>query len=343
MSIKRPFVFYVLSLAGHVYAGTHQVRARSDWRPSKGERGNGVLPDGYRGSGTRWLNVVRKHGADAIRWRIVAVLHAPVRDEIDAVERRVIGVVRRMFGKACCNLLEGTVMTSADALVIQNRPEVKAKVSAALNRPDVKVKMSAANKIARKANWQDPEYAAKMSAAQKATNHIRFDVPPAPDNIYDALVAVLRQGKGDDTYQVFIARLALQFPSIPVWQFQEACIESGIPKGQGHANVQRARLVAKLHAEITPAPSNEQAPKAFADYMRALTDSDFSDQEAAFRAALRYPSIDGPTGGRAATTVGFTRGTIRGLVSHVRAITGVIEELASQKSPLPTTHLRVAA
>lgn len=271
--IARPFAFYVFSLAGHVYAGTHQARARSGWRPARGERGTGALPDGYRGSGKRWLNVVRKHGVDAVRWRVVAVLTNPTRDKIDAMEQGVIAIVRRMWPSACCNLREGTVMTSADAKVIQNRLEVKAKKAAA-------------------------------SYAQHGTAPIPF----ASEAVLDQLVAALRDRPARELTWKHIGRLGLEFDAVPRAQFAEACERAGI-RHKNAIRIAFPRLVAKHYFEA--APAKEQTIEAFQLFWQEQT-SNIGKEELAVLSVLRFPDVARTPAGVAfaAEQAGVKKGTM---------------------------------
>ena len=167
--------------SGATYIGKHQCSPEG-WP----RRGNGRLPDGYRGSGVVVGHFHRRHGA-AVQWRILAVVDGD-KDRVNAAERRAIRLARHLWAGRCVNVLEGGEgLTSADASARWADPALRAKMSAgqmeANARPEVKVKRSTANKAATnhpearerlsataKAAWSDPALRAKMSASNKAAN-----------------------------------------------------------------------------------------------------------------------------------------------------------------------------
>lgn len=97
----NPVAIYLMRLSGHVYVGKHEHADAAGW-PT---RGQGPLPSGYSGSGLVWRRVVRKHGADRIRWSLLRVV--PPGGDWEGTEREEIARVREKYPGRCANVYDG--------------------------------------------------------------------------------------------------------------------------------------------------------------------------------------------------------------------------------------------
>ena len=90
--------------SGAVYVGKHKVHPMDlvEWSRA----GVGPLPDGYLGSGRRWLRIVEDDGSAAVEWRILARVGG-TQDVINKAERRAIQLARAVFGALCLNHKNG--------------------------------------------------------------------------------------------------------------------------------------------------------------------------------------------------------------------------------------------
>lgn len=153
-------IYLFVSPSGRAYAGKHECKHAAFPR-----RGHGALPSGYRGSGTLWAKVTRRHGP-AIRWIILRRFgDDAARADIDAAERRAIRLVRAIWADRCLNVFAGGGgITSADASALWTDPVYAGRVIQAINSPAVQSKKS----VAQKAAWKLPEVRARIKGAQKA-------------------------------------------------------------------------------------------------------------------------------------------------------------------------------
>ncbi len=164
----KPSVIYLfVSPSGRAYAGRRYCDHTDFPR-----RGAGPLPDGYSGSGKLWQNVVRKHGS-AIRWIILRRFpEGTPRAIIDAAERRAIRLARHLWSGRCMNIRAGGQgFTSAEAIAHWSDPHVQAKARATNARPEVKARRCASNKKAQ----NRPDVKAKVSAGLRES-HAKPDV-----------------------------------------------------------------------------------------------------------------------------------------------------------------------
>lgn len=91
-------------VSGAVYVGKHTVHFLdlAEWSRA----GVGPLPDGYLGSGRRWLRTATEEGSAAVEWRILARVDG-TQAEINSAERRAIRLARASFGPLCLNHKNG--------------------------------------------------------------------------------------------------------------------------------------------------------------------------------------------------------------------------------------------
>lgn len=145
--------------SGAVYVGKHECDP--DGWP---RRGNGRLPDGYKGSGDVVPRFHARHGA-AVQWRILAVVSL---DDWPRAERRAVDLARAIFGRKCVNIRGGgRGLSSAESRAMLADPEiVKRQRQAsrqAMDRPEVREKMRAAQ-LGKKLS---PDTCAKLSAVKR--------------------------------------------------------------------------------------------------------------------------------------------------------------------------------
>lgn len=145
--------------SGAVYLGKHECDP-AGWP----RRGNGYLPDGYKGSGDVVPHFHTRHGA-AVEWRILAIV--PL-DDWPRAERRAIHLARLIFGRKCVNIRGGgRGLSSAESRAMLADPEiVKRQRQAsreAMDRPEVREKRRAAQ-LGRKLS---PDTCAKLSAVKR--------------------------------------------------------------------------------------------------------------------------------------------------------------------------------
>lgn len=110
--------------SGAVYIGKHEPKSGVD--PTQWpRRGNGRLPDGYKGSGNVVPRFHERHGT-TVQWRILAIV--PLDDWVRA-ERRAIHLARLIFGPKCVNIRDGGEgFTSADAKRLASDPAQLARL-----------------------------------------------------------------------------------------------------------------------------------------------------------------------------------------------------------------------
>jgi hypothetical protein len=147
---------------GYAYAGKRKSLGSDSWP----RRGTGFLPDGYKGSGHAWANILAKYpNRDDYEW---IVLGRPSEETWADAERRAIRLVRHIWGPLCVNIADGGEgQTSEAAKAISARPEVKAKQKASLERRYADPAFKAKSIAAMRRVWDDPAIRAKHKAAMQ--------------------------------------------------------------------------------------------------------------------------------------------------------------------------------